>query len=510
MSPEELPDTEKPATEKSPTVPPVTEQPSTEQSVTVEPESEQSVTEHAATEKPAKTVDEELRKDLLKALATFLPTLLIAMSGAWLKTSFTSEPGQALWLIIPGLVFVSLFYVRKRTRQQLNLGWPFLVFLPVYILVFFIAAESRVLDWTRTLTGHENTVPRNFLALNSFGDWHYWVVSEKPAKQDMGIVLMKRPETIEIGRLQIADLIEYAKNADATGVAFDVYFSETGEEGDKLNRYLCDAIEKARKPAAETRASKKELPIFVGYDFRLGKDRIERVRIDNYLEGCLPTTAQGHTVGYREADNVVRSVPMQIGESLGSFSLLIAEELAKMNRQQIQAPPDGLLQFTKPANDFKTLKWNEVWNNYLSGDEEKIAADQAEFQDRFVLVGEDSLADQFLTPYGTKPGVVVHAYAVHSLRQNQFVRRQQWWTSLLMISLLCYLLMVFTSRGFRSLKLILINVAFSVLIILIAVLAMRLWLTWIDLVYPLLATWLFLFLLLGLRKAGRKTAAAIG
>jgi hypothetical protein len=65
-------------------------------------------------------------------------------------------------------------------------------------------------------------------------------------------------------------------------------------------------------------------------------------------------------------------------------------------------------------------------------------------------------------------------------------------------------MMVLISRGVGNLKIILINIGFSVLITAISILAMYLWLTWIDLIYPLLATWVFLILLLVMRLIGKR------
>jgi CHASE2 domain-containing sensor protein len=122
--------------------------------------------------------------------------------------------------------------------------------------------------------------------------------------------------------------------------------------------------------------------------------------------------------------------------------------------------------------------------------------------ERFLMVGEDSAQDSFETPFGRKPGVMIHAYAVQSLVRNQFVERSPWWLSLLLIAVWCYLMIVLMARGTGNLKVILINVVASLVIIGISVLAMRVWLTWIDLIYPLLAAWLFLLLLIVLRTIG--------
>jgi hypothetical protein len=69
---------------------------------------------------------------------------------------------------------------------------------------------------------------------------------------------------------------------------------------------------------------------------------------------------------------------------------------------------------------------------------------------------------------------------------------------------MCYLLILFTSLGVGNVKLILINGGFSILTLGISILVMYVWLTWIDLVYPLIATWLFLFLIIAMRRIGRR------
>jgi CHASE2 domain-containing sensor protein len=123
---------------------------------------------------------------------------------------------------------------------------------------------------------------------------------------------------------------------------------------------------------------------------------------------------------------------------------------------------------------------------------------------RFILVGEDSVQDRFSTPYGVQPGIVIHANAIYSLRQNRFIHRGVWWVSLMLIFLLCYLnlLLAFRCRSGVT-GLILINLFFSFLTWAITALLMYLWLTWIDLIYPLLAAWLFVFTLIIWRKWAR-------
>lgn len=397
------------------------------------------------------------------------------------------------------------------------MGWPFLVFLLVYILIFFIAAETRLLDWKRSLSGYDKAIPNNFLALNRFGDWHYWFASEVP-DQKLAIVLKNPPESIKQGRIDIAELIEFASTSEARGVALDFAFGDISSdnadaEAKELDQFFCKTItdEKARRLKKDSH----EWPVLVAYDFQETKDgKAYGDEIDpDLLDNCLPKNVQGHAAGYGEWDGKVRSIPVYLDEvPTGNESARhesLSLKIAKTFDPQIQGPANGLLQFVKPADDFKPIIW-EDWQKADRDDPAKLPDFAASLRDRFIIVGERSHQDSFPTPYGVQPGAVIHGYAAHSLRQNHFIKRSDWWVTLLMISLMCYLMMVLISLGIGNVKLILINVGSSIVIIGISIFVMYRWLTWIDLVYPLLATWLFLFLLIAMRRiATRMGAAAI-
>ena len=425
-------------------------------------------------------------EDLLKAALLAIPMLLLGMSVDWLKSKLSIQPGQALWLIIPAIVFLCLFFLNTKKRQQLRFDSRLLVFLVVYILIFFIAAETSLLDWKRSLVGYEKNVPRNFLALNPLGDWHYTFAKEEPANKDLVVILMKTEATVEEGRLRIADLIQLAQTYEAKGVALDFYF-EDGSENKGVDELLCSAINSAK-------ALDKPIPVFVAYDYRVKDDRIDRLPIDPDLKACVPDSSQGHAIGYAEWDGKIRSIPLyfQHDTSLESLSLKVAKALDP----QIQVPDNGLLQFTKPGKDFPKITLDQL--------EQSSEEERAVLRSRFILVGEDSPQDSFLTPYGVQPGVVIHANAIHSLRQHSFIHRAVWWVTLVKIFLLCYLNAVLTYRDARIRTLILVNLAFSLLIWLLSALSMYLWLTWIDLAYPLVASWLFLLILINWRRIGMR------
>jgi hypothetical protein len=424
-----------------------------------------------------------LKAVVLTAVTTAIVTVIINR----LSDRLFNQPEVTLGLIILTAVLAFIIFLKVTTRQDLILDWGFLVFLSMYVLTFFVAAETSLLDWKRSLVGYEKTIPANPLALNRFGDWHYWFVTEEPADKDMAIVLIKPPTTPQAGRLQIADLIVMAQKSPAKGVALDFYFGKYKEDKDeadkKIDELLCSEIENARAPNAQRPA----VPVFTVYDYRLIGQRLDRLDVDPDLARCLPISNQGHGIGYAEWDGRVRSVPMYFenDRSLDAFSLKVARTFDS----QVKVPESGLLQFLKPASDFPEITFDE-----LEKDPERSI-----LKDRFILVGVDSDRDSFKTPYGTKLGVLVHAYAIHSLRHSRFVKRDKGLTILLTIGPLVYLIMYMKSLGYRSLTLVIVNLVASATMVAISGLAMHFWLTWIDLVYPLLAAWLFLLGLMVIR-----------
>src|SRR5262249_25796599 len=116
------------------------------------------------------------------------------------------------------------------------------------------------------------------------------------------------------------------------------------------------------------------------------------------------------------------------------------------------------------------------------------------------LVGERSPEETFHTPFGDRPGVEVHAAAIASLLDGVWIERPPWWSGLLIIVVACYLIAVLVEDGLSVRTLVLIALGISVFLVGGSALAMRLWQVWLDVIYPLVAIWLLLGLLLMLRK----------
>lgn len=426
------------------------------------------------------SLHEGLRKNLIRLGLLALPGALITLGTGKLVGMFAAQPCQALWILVPLAVLNWIFWQVTKGRKEFKLGGLFLAFLLTYVVIFSVATGSELLVWRRTLIGYGESVPRNWLSLGWMGDWRYWIVRKKPATPGLTIVTMKPPETVLAGRLDISNLIKLAADNDATGIALDFHF----KKGTALDGRLCEEIEKAQE--------KRVKKVLVSYNVSDTAGEPRREPIADSLEECLPLEShQGYPAGYTESDGVIRMIPLYFRgglPELEAFSL----KTARLFGNEIRSPENGLLQFIKPKKDFEPVTYDDLKNN------PDLVRDQV------VLVGEKSDKDTFSTPFGEESGVVIQAYAVHSLLQNHFIKRTTFWPNYLMIFVFCYLITVRVKQGDSVRKLILMNSLISCVIFAISALAIYISLVWIDIIYSLLALWLLLPLLLVLRKTSNR------
>jgi CHASE2 domain-containing sensor protein len=422
----------------------------------------------------------DLRADLIKLCVMAIPTALVTMAVKWVTENLISQPWQAIWIIFPLAVIVWVLWRGVKREKQIKPAGLFLWFFVVYVLIFVIAAGTRALDWQRKPIGYQTSVSRNWLSLNWAGDWRYWIVQRKPSKDRFLIITMERPQnrTIESIRYDLIWLIGMAITQQAKGIAFDFYLKDDS----KIDPLLCRTIE---------RADSNGVKVVVGYNFLKSGEKIIREFIAPTLQECLPQDRQGHLVGYAERDGKIRSIPLYFrgDQSLPALSYQFARTIS-----DIDVPESGFLQFIPPS-DKPTIREYEV----LRQDKNEWPI----FRDKYILVGERSEKDSFNTPYGIIPGVKIHMYAVHSLVENHFIRHTSIWLSLIMIFSLCLLLTLLASQGIDTKKLIVLNLLMTVAIITGSAAAIYVWLAWLDVIYPLVAIWLFLPLLLGLRRIGK-------
>ena len=417
---------------------------------------------------------EKVRGKLKETLALALPVALINAVVELIKSGFFSQPWQILLFAVPlgGLAYFA--WRRVPVDPSAKIGKWYLILFGSYVLIFSLAANAGLLDWKRSLQGYNQAVPRNFLSLNWLGDWRYWVVPENEPAQDFALVFMPVGETIEVGRVHAAQLIQLAVASGVKGVAFDFHFRDNSHP--EVDKRLCKEITEAESKA----------PVLVGHGFEW-QGEITFKGVAPSLRDCIPESRQGHTVAYTEFDNAIRHVPLYFRNDPNreSLALKVAREL----KQDVQLPSSGLVQFVKPASDFPEIEFDELFRQ------------QARLKDRFLLVGERNPTDTWPTPYGALPGVVIHAYVVHSLRHNQFFQRVPWWSSFLLVFASCYLVTLLFAQGWRKRKIALVMILVSVAIWLLSLLAVVFWMIWLDVIYVLLAMWLLFVLLIGLSKA---------
>ncbi len=353
----------------------------------------------------------------------------------------------------------------------------FLVFLAAYILLFSVASQASFLDWSRDLTVFGKKSGRTWLTPVSWGDWRYSLVPKKSDADELVIVLLEpgAGKSRELARKEIADLIAIAAKNGAKGVALDFYFE--GESA--IDRLLCAVIQKSG------------IPVFAGYGFERFRGRIAESPTPESLRPCFTGQNQGHLAGFLDADSEARLTPLFFlnDEKRPALSLLIARSLS--GNAEPRLPSDGLLRFVEPAEAHEPLRFADIQSS---------EAARNLLRNRFVLAGEESDLDSFETPFGRKPGVVIHADAVHSLRSSHFIQSHSWWLGLSFILVFCYWLAAWCASGASTTKLGALCGAATTCFIAVAVASILAGPYWFDVVYPIAAVWLLLPLLLGLRR----------
>jgi CHASE2 domain-containing sensor protein len=436
-----------------------------------------------STEPRSASTSESLRKKMIELLVMALPTAVVGRIVLWVIERFTSQPWQVLWVVVPlaGLSYIVWKMIISKGHAELERS--LVVFTSCYLLIFFILAGSSFLDlWQRSLVGYEGTAPRNFLAMNRAGDWRYFFAKEKPGRRDFIVVTRDPAKALDESRYETAHLIKVLTEAGPKGIALD-YFPQYNTDP-ALDELVCEEIRKANN---------KSIRVFVGFGFEFNRGEPIKVDIAPNLQACLPDSTQAHLVGYAESDTRIRMVPLYFknDRSMEALSLKIAEDMDG----PVPRPDNGLVQFIKPDNDIDEVTETELLRN---------RQERGRLRDKFVLVGERSEEqDIFATPYGKMPGVIIHAFTVHSLRNNHFIRRAPWMSGFSMIFLGCYLMMILFNQKVPNRKIALISLLASAIIFAASAFAMYFWLVWVDIIYPIAAIWLLFPLLIGLRRISR-------
>jgi CHASE2 domain-containing sensor protein len=220
---------------------------------------------------------------------------------------------------------------------------------------------------------------------------------------------------------------------------------------------------------------------------------------DKAFGSCLTQEQQGHLMALREPGNFVRLIPLYFAgkDNRPALSLQVARHFPEVANRTI--PTDELLRFIKPAADIREIPYEDLAQNPSNLDF---------FTGRWVLVGARTDKDTFRTPFGVKPGVVIHAWAVHSLRTGYFLRRLPWWFGLAVILLSCYIIFLLAEQRASRRKILRAAGILSVVVVAVSVALLYWWLIWFDVIYALAALWVLVLIVLCFPRAMRRLAAA--
>jgi len=417
------------------------------------------------------------REILLQAALLTIPLAVLGRLNEALSSRIFTQPWQTVWILIPLAIAVLLLRQRVVRVGTLAPGGRLLTFLGAYVLLFTAASQTSVLDISRELTAFGTPVSRRWVTPVSWGDWRYWLVPRRPDPRDELVIVQLAPgagRPIVEGRKELIDLIAFAAKAGARGVALDVYFAEPSP----IDPLLCRVITTAG------------IPVFVGFGFERRQGRIVEMGIPETLQPCLTEGRVAHLAGLLDFDLVSRATPLFFRNDPGRPALSLAVARALAAPTPVEVPPDGILRFVPPPEDPLTVRFDEL----IAG-----KADRNFLRSRFVMAGEAE-QDSFDTVSGRKPGIVVHSYAVHSLRQAHDIRQHSWWLGFAIMLVFCYWMTIWCANGVNVRTLTALCVFATLVVVGIAVVSILVGPYWFDVVYPLTAIWLLLPMLAGLRR----------
>lgn len=422
--------------------------------------------------------------DLARLLLLGVPlAVAYAVLMTWVPT--VSRP---TWMMIStaalAVTCLVLLWPTLRDTPK-TLGTAYLAFFLTFVSLFTLVSDLDLLAGPRTpLAGFDAERPPNVLGLGGLGDWHYAVIPGVPAEGRIVVVTLPSfdGERREDVRRTLRFLIAKAREHGARGVAFDLFLEKASAYDLRLRR----EIEAAQKAG---------LPVVFGYR-QVEKDGLLiRMPLAPELDAVVPAELRGHLQGYQEADGMVRLIPAvlpEVGEH-PALSVVVAELL---RGEGLDLPRNRLLRFLPPAGGVAVKEFDPQldWNL---------------LRDRFVFVGTSSDTDRVKTPFGEARGVVVHAWAAHSLATDTALVDVDPRLTLPLVFVFCFVLTARHARGLGRRRVLVAAVGLSALLVGVAVTLAGLAHLWLEVSYPLVALWLLTALLVSLRGVRRRLGSAV-
>ncbi|MEM9554364.1 MAG: CHASE2 domain-containing protein [Acidobacteriota bacterium] len=437
--------------------------------------------------KPATDWPAKIRDKLLEASLVGFPLLLVNGGVQWLNRETTSQPWQVLVYLVPLAIGAGIVWRIARGRDDLRLRGPFLLFFGVYVTLFSLAAGAGFLDFERRMKGYAEATPPSVLGWNRLGDWRYALAPrvEATAVQPLAVVRSELSGERARDRADLARLLLQLRGLSPRAVALDLWFH--GDDSTDSDPLLCAAIDGLRAGG---------VPVVVGYGLDSFRGDPAAIPPPPSLARCMENEHRGHLVGFAEADDVVRSVPLFFSGDPQQPALALAVVRA-LKLEDVDRPVDGLLRFLPPR---PSLSGEDI----VVVDVDELASSSAarrSVANKVVLVGVRSAAERFATPFGERLGVEIHAMTVHSLATGSWLRRLPWWASFAAVFVCCWILVSGAADPEKPARRLVLRAAgLSLALLALAALGAALFRLWLDVSYGLVALWLLLGLLLPLRK----------
>jgi CHASE2 domain len=423
----------------------------------------------------------EYKQEILKLAILGVPLAILESVTGRVSDRLLDQPWHAIALLIP-IAAVGTLLARQAARGgSPTLDRRTLALLGAYLLFFAVAAEAHVLDWKRDPSLFGQPSKRSWLTPVAWGDWRYRLV-RKVDEEDKVVIVLREPtagKTRESARAELVSPLGLAAAQGAKGVGFDYYFDRESA----IDSLVCATVDTLG------------IPVVFGYGFTYEQQHMIPRPVPLSLRSCAKPEREGHLVGFLDADHKARMMPLFFNNDRGRPALSLVISRIISGDVPVSTPDDGRLQFVEPIKPHLRVRLADLLDASRSDESTRDLLHR-----RFVLVGEASEPDSFDTPFGRQPGAVVHAIAIHSLVHSHYIRYAPAWVRFLSMLIFCYSLAVWCTHGWPVRRLLFVCLLATACFWATAVVGVLAGPFWFDAVYPTIAAWLLLPLLLMLRR----------
>jgi len=421
------------------------------------------------------------REEIIRALILTVPLGILVSQLNRLKDSALDTPWVVLWIGVPLilLIFVLRAFL-KRDHTPLR-HWRWTALLVAFSGLFAVLASTDALRWSTLAQADAKIGGRDWMLPLRVADWHYWFARRSASPDVLRVLLLDQPaeNPVETLRQQQTELIELAsgfpKEDAPLGMAFDVFYVATSP----ADTALCAAIDGA------------QFQVFSGYTAHRDQGELLKYPEKPPLP-CQKRDRQGHLLAYADLDGRVRALRMWFDDTRNdpAFSWKIAQEIAARAKlaQPLKPPSDNVLRFLPPKEPLHTITL------------EQLRSTPGRLQRKYLLVGIRTDSDRYPTPFGTLPGTMSQAYAIHSLLTNNYIIRPSPLWSAALIFVGCFMLMLCVIQQRTTRFVLATSALLTVLVLVLAAASMYLWRAWLEVIYPVVAFWLWTWILLIARR----------